>query len=183
MPVNNDSDVKIFKTSKKQESDTDILKTVEVLDINRKNGNLRKAKELGIIIADSEWVIINDLFGKEKETVVKQQIGVLLMFSTEAALNYFLPSTQIAAIAIGSFHDRISEYDPSLYETVMESPGFSFYYLNIRKCQEDVPKAIGKAFAMLGQHDGDEAYIEKGKEVYTLALKNVEKKISEIDFN
>ena len=183
MPVNNDSDVKIFKTSKKQESDTDLLKTVEVLDMNRKNGNLRKAKDLGITIADVAWKTVKELFNKETDNEVKRQIGVLLMFSTEAALNYFLPSTQIAAIAIGSLHDRISEYDPSLYDTVMESPGFSFYYLNIRKCQEDVPKAIGKAFAMLCQHDGEEAYIEKGKDLYTAALKNVETQISKIKFN
>ena len=74
MPINNDSDVKIFKNSKKQESDTDLLRAVEVLDRNRKNGNLRKAKNLGLTIADIAQKTIIDIFSKEKDNEVKKQI-------------------------------------------------------------------------------------------------------------
>ena len=179
-----DSDIKIFKPSDKSEKDSDILACVEGMNHHRQNGNVDKAKILGTVLAESAFdderkELVDEVFLSKE---IFPQVCALMLFSTEAALNYYLPSQQLSAIAINSLHEKIDEQNSPIYEDVMNSPAFSFYYLSVRKGGNDIPKDIGEAFSMLCRHEGEDVFIEEGKKLYNMILELVQSKISQIGF-
>jgi len=182
---NDDSDIKIFNPSSKDDRDHDILNLVESIDHHRRNGNILRARKLGQKLSEiaMEPETMDELLAGGFESPEDiTEAGVLLLFSTEAALNYFLPTTQLSAIAISSLHECLDETKSEFFTNVVESPAYSFYYLSVRKGGEDVDRNIGEAFAMLCHHEGDETYIEKGKAIYNMALHEVEKDVRNADF-
>lgn len=179
-----DSDIKIFKPSEKSAKDGDVLSFVEGMNYHRQNGNVEKAKELGTKLAGNSFeknlkesldsVFLSDEFF--------HQVCALVLFSTEAALNYFLPSQQLSTIAINALHESLSSKKLEFYDSIINSPAFSFYYLSVRKGGTDIPKDIGEAFAMLCRKENDSHFIEEGSKIYSAILDFVEKEISEARF-
>lgn len=180
-----DSDIKIFSCSKPPENDGDILSFVEGMHHHRQNGNVEKAKSLGILLG-------NYLYSEEYKPLIKDekflaeplypQLCSLILFSTEAALNYFLPSQQLSTIAINSMHEVLDGKNSPIYASLKVSPAFSFYYLSVRKGGADIPGDIGEAFAMLCRHENEPDFVSQGKSVYTDFLKLIEEKIIKINF-
>lgn len=180
-----DNDIKIFNPEKNKKADAEMLEMVEALDHHRRNGNAGRARKLG---KDLAKLALND---ELKDSLTDEgflssdvitEVGVLLLFSTEAALNYFLPTTQLSAIAIASLHDKLGQAESEFYKNVIESPAYSFYYLSIRKGGADVASDIGEAFAMLCRHEGDQKFIEEGKHIYNMVIREVEKDIKKANF-
>lgn len=180
-----DSDIKIFKPSKQIDKDGGVLASVEGMNHHRQNGNVDKAKELGTKLADLAFdaknkdLISDDIFLSQD---IFPQVCALVLFSAEAALNYYLPSQQLSAIAINSLHEVLSSKKLPVYDTLMSSPAFSFYYLSVRKGGTDIPGDIGDAFAMLCRHEEDKVFIEEGKKLYNKVLEIVENEILKIQF-
>ncbi|MCQ2460549.1 MAG: hypothetical protein MJ115_00175 [Clostridia bacterium] len=180
-----DSDIKIFDPSKKKEQSGDMLSYVEGMAHDRQNGNVDKAKELGVNIAlsiydeDQPSKLSDEIFLSAE---IFPQLCALMLFSTEAALNYYLPSQQLSAIAINALHEVMSRNNLPIYEEIKEGPAFSFYFLNVRKGGNDIPHDIGKAFAMLCNRANDSAFIEEGARLYALVLDDIQKQIAEIKF-
>lgn len=178
-----DRDIKIFG-DEASSSEDEFLSQIEALNHHRQNGNVAKARQLGknlyaFVTDDTHKAEIRDpdfLVGK-----LFVKTGVLAMFSVEAALNMYLPSTQLSTIAITELHRQLSKTASPIYEKVMESPAFSFYYLNVRK-GGDVATDVGKAFAMHCRHEGEEKYISQGKRVYERVVGEVQRQIEEMDF-
>lgn len=185
MAFHEDSDIKIFNSSKADETESEVLNLVESMDNDRKNGNFTKANKLGTTLAR---LAVDEETKKELGAFLFEdpdlycQVGVLLLFSTEAALNYFLPSTQLSTIAIMALHNALCDVEDVWYKDVLESPAYSFYYLSIRKGTDNVPLAIGESFAMLCKHEGDEQFITAGTNLYLSVLKEVEKDVLAADF-
>lgn len=178
-----DSDIKIFGSESK-EADQEFLRQIEALDHNRQNGNVKKARALGrklyTIVMDEETRLeIGDPDFSEGKLLVK--VGVLALFSTEAALSQYLPSAQLSTIAIAEMHRLLAKTDSPVYEKVMESPAYSFYYLSVRK-GGDVAGEIGKAFAMNCRHEGEEKYIAEGRYIYERVTQEVHRQIEKMDF-
>lgn len=180
-----DADVKIFKPSKKADKDGGVLSFVEGMSYHRQNGNVAKAKELGKIVA-KEYL---DDSNKVKNSgnvflsdVYFPQTCALMLFSMEAAFNYYLPSQQLSTIAINAFHEELTDKNLPIYDSVMASPAFSFYYLSVRKGGDNIPKDIGEAFAMLCHRENDVDFIDEGKKLYTSVLDNISSKIIEAKF-
>ena len=179
-----DDDIKIFG-SENTEADAEFLRQIESLDHHRQNGNVEKAHALGkklyTIIVDEETKLeIGDKDFAEGKLLIKT--GVLALFATEAALNMYLPSAQLSTIAISEMHRLLAKTDSPVYEKVMESPAYSFYYLSIRKGGADVSEEIGKAFAMNCRHEGEEKYIAEGKYIYERVTREVRRQIDKIGF-
>ena len=180
-----DSDIKIFNPDKKAENDSDMLSFVEGMNHHRQNGNVDKAKELGTLLGnyayseDYKDLIPDNVFSDEN---VHAQVCSLILFSTEAALNYYLPSQQLSTIAINSMHEVLNSKNSPMYASLKVSPAFSFYYLSVRKGGTDIPGDIGEAFAMLCRHEGEEKYINEGKNIYNKFLQLVEEQITKIQF-
>ena len=181
-----DSDVKIFKPSKKADKDGGMLSFVEGMNYHRQNGNVDKAKELGKGLALSYHNENNQIVKLSSNVFMTEpffpQVCTLMLFSIEAALNYYLPSQQLSTIAINAFHEELSSDSLPLYETAMASPAFSFYYLSVRKGGDNIPKDIGEAFAMLCHRENDVDFIDEGKSIYTQVLAEISKRIVDEKF-
>lgn len=181
-----DSDIKIFKPSKQIDKDGGVLAFVEGMNHHRQNGNVEKAKELGTSLADlafddkNKKIISDEIF---LSSDIFPQVCALVLFSAEAALNYYLPSQQLSAIAINALHEVLSAKKLPIYETLISSPAFSFYYLSVRKGGTDIPGDIGEAFAMLCRREEDKMFIEEGKKIYNKLLEIVENEIVKIGFS
>jgi len=182
--MNEDSDIKIFDPGQKGSGDSDVLNMVELIDHHRRNGNVGRARKLGVTLAKVAMHVqpseeLDDAFlGPD----VYPEVGVLVLFCAESALNYFLPATQLSAIAISSLHETLGDTHSELYKNIVESPAYSFYYLSVRKGGENVSQSIGETFAMLCRREGDPEFIACGKRVYETVLKEVEKKTKEAGF-
>lgn len=175
-----DSDIKIFTPEQQKRTDNDILDLVESIDHHRRNGNVARARELGkdLVKVALRENVMDGFAGEEFRTLeVTTEIGVLLLFSTEAALNYFLPNAQLSAIAISSLHEAMESQESEFFKNVVESPAYSLYYLSIRKGGEDVARSIGESFAKLCKKPDSEAFIEEGKRIYEMAVNEVEKDV------
>ncbi len=180
-----DNDIKIFTSKKAAPADQDILSMVEAMNEQRRNGNTKKAEMLGyalatVALSDETKAELTDPCFFEAETY--DQVGVLQLFSAEAALNYFLPSSQLSVLAITALHKRLDELESDFYKNVVESSAYSFYYLSVRKGGEDVATDIGKTFAMLCKNEGNELYINQGRHIYNMVLHEVEKEVKNLDF-
>lgn len=181
--IREDSDMKIFGAPE-SEADAEFLRQIEALDHHRQNGNMEKARDLGrklydIVAADSARNNPRDPDFTEGKLLIKA--GVLALFSTEAALNMYLPSTQLSTVAITEMHRLLAKTNSPIYEKIMESPAYSFYFLTIRK-GGDVAGEIGKAFAEHCRHEGEEKYIEEGRYIYETVNTLVQKQIQAMDF-
>ncbi len=185
MPVKDDSDVKIFIPSKRADKDGGVLSYVEGMNHHRQNGNVEKAKQLGEYIAELAFEsglsenISDEIFFTDE---FYSQLCALMLFSAEAALNYYLPSQQLSATAINSLHERLIEKNHPVYDNVMSSPAFSFYYLSVRKGGTDIPTDIGEAFAMLCRQENNDKFIAQGKNLYSMILGVIEAKIIDLKF-
>lgn len=182
--MNDDRDIKIFG-SPEQDGDAEFLRQIELLDHHRQNGNVEKARVLGgrlfdLVKEDADSP--KDLDPEFLEGKMPVKMGVLAMFATEAALNMYLPSTQLSTIAIAELHRLLAKTQSPVYEKILESPAYSFYYLSLRKGFEDPGREIGKAFAEHCRREGEEKFIEHGKYIYEAVVKEVQHQIDLMDF-
>ena len=180
-----DNDVKIFDPSKKTEQPDDAIAFVEGMSHHRLNGNVDKAKELGVELALS--IYDEDQSAKLSDEVflsseIFPQLCSLILFSTEAAFNYYLPSPQLSAIAINSLHEVMSRSNLPIYDEIMANQSFSFYFLSVRRGGENIAHDIGKAFAMLCNHKDDEKFVAEGERLYNCILNDVQQKITDMQF-
>lgn len=185
MAYTEDNDVKIFDPSKKDDNPSDIMSFVEGMAHHRQNGNVDKAKELGVELAlaiydENQTAKLSDSIFLSAE--IFPQLCALMLFSTEAAFNYYLPSPQLSAIAINSFHEVMSRNNLPIYDEIMTGPEFSFYFLSVRKGSEHIAEDIGKVFAMLCKHKDDPKFIEEGQRLYTLTLNEIQQMITDMKF-
>ena len=184
MAYKEDSDIKIFDGSH-AEHDEEFLRQIEALDHHRHNGNVQKARQLGRNL----YELVKEDAGREKdvdpdfkEGKMPVKAGVLAMFTAEAALNMYLPSTQLSTIAIAELHRLLAKINSPVYEKILESPAYSFYYLCLRKGGDDAIEEIGRAFSEHCRHEGEEKYVQYGRYIYEVVTKEVQKQIDLMDF-
>ncbi|MDR0315247.1 MAG: hypothetical protein LBH71_04785 [Oscillospiraceae bacterium] len=187
MGMDNDSDVKIYGQSGEDEDrDRDeTIRLIEETHRQRKNGNSQKAKQLGkdlAAIAPGEKYFPENLEDEFMEASVLEQVCALLLFSSEAALQYYLPSPFLSTIAINTLQDRLSAQENPLYTAALDGSAFSLYYLDVRKEDEGRPNDVGAVFARLCAKQGYEKYELMGKDIYTNSLKNIRDRIKSFKF-
>lgn len=181
----NDNDMKIFHLNTASDVNADTLAAVAEMDKQRQNGNSDKARRLGKYLAKAAF---KGAFDRDMSNAIPHsdpvltQVGVLMLFTTEAALNSMLPSTVLPTIAISSLHNHLHDMESEFHQNVTESSAYSFYYLSLRKNPENVAQGIGETFAMLCQHAGEEAYIKEGIHIYEITLHEVEKQVNAMEF-
>ncbi len=184
MAYKEDSDIKIFGTPEPV-IDDEFPRQIEELNHHRQNGNFAKAKQLAQKLYDlfmEDDSLIMDTEPEFQEGKMPVKSGVLVMFSAEAALNMYLPSTQLSAITVAELHQLFASVQSPIFEKVLESPAYSFYYLSLRKGGEEAIEDIGKAYAEHCRHEGDEKFIEHGKHIYNVVQKEVLKQINLMEF-
>lgn len=177
---NDDSDMKIagekFGPPKTPE-DTEF--TAEMLDQEKSNGNLSRARRLGAIMADE----VTSIEGGQltNDAVVLTQRRILLAFAVEVGLDKFLPNTLLSQTAQSVFYETLSQTASAFYEDLQESGAFSFYYLCVREGR-DIEINVGKTFASLCGKVNDLALTILGKEMYLHFIDQVRYYTESMDF-
>ena len=186
---NEDYDIKIFSPVKKVPEPEAVVLADE---IKRQvvSGNLQKARDLGKAIAQSfreaaeKKELLNmsvDCGIKELTRDIKDQAIILSVFTAEYALNHYLTDSILSTTAISQLYDTLTADSSELYNNLLASTAFSFYYMNTDVKNIDT-EIIGKTFAVLCDDDYNESLFCYGKTVFTTSLEAYRNAITNVDF-
>lgn len=183
---NDDHDIKIFEKRSPLYDDDNFA---EEFEIERKNGNLERARELGAIIAneiinldpDSEFYFcdINVDIGWRDNLYLQSRL--LMAFAVEIGLTKHISSAILSFTALNSYYDRIKEEMPFFYDSIIGDRAFSFYYLAMR-CGDNLDLSISETFAMLCGNADNKDYERLGDALFYRFSAAVEKLCSDIGF-
>lgn len=187
---NEDFDIKIFVPIKK-DNESESVVIVDEMKRQVISGNLQKARKLGEMIADSFheaaekeelWTIAEECNVPELDRRIKDQAIILSVFTAEYVFNHYMPDQILSTAAISTLYDTLTEDSPELYNNLLASTAFSFYYMNLDG-KETAPEVIGKTFAVLCDDDDNENLLCYGKTVFITSLENYKKAVESIDFS
>ena len=181
-----DSDMKIVgeKPSSDVKKNKELYGDITEYEKAKANGNIKKAKELGVLLA-AEFVSVCKkdeltISENDSESLIAQKV-LLLSFTVMAGLEEFCPNITIANAARTAFFDELNVLDKGLFEKSSDTGAFSFYYLSFRRGTE-VDRRVGQTFAMLCSHDGDPIYQELGEALYCWFLSTVQNYVKNTEF-
>lgn len=181
-----DADIKIFGSSKTEKEVDVLVNMMEVMKVQRENGNVDRAKELGTKIANQICVPerINKSFlekvseFKDNDAIV-EQMKLLATFAAEAEIHVALEKYSVSMTAVNALYDELLKLDDDLYDNITDA--FTYYYLVLRK-GGDIDFYMGKKFAKLCG-DGHNEKLEKlGTETFIAAKKLTSAEIEKLGF-
>lgn len=177
----NDDDVKIFHPKKSDNSGADFAALAALTDEFRRNGNVRKAEELGRSLAtlSPESLCPEQTAGLPNNVLF--QLRVLMIFSAQLALHKYMPHPVLATQATNALYAELEQNAEGLFANIYEGSSFSFYYLPVRK-NKNVEQEIGRNFAMLCDKDDYEPYIALGKQVFAAVDADVYDRVEALQF-
>ena len=189
---NEDFDIKIFSPVKIT-SDKEAEPVVIADEMKRQviSGNMQKARMLGRLIADSFreaaekeelWNMASCCNITELDRNIKDQAIILSVFTAEYAFNHYMPDPLLSTTAITSLYATLTEESPELYNNLLASTAFSFYYMNLDG-NETAPEVIGKTFAGLCNNKSNPDLLCYGKTVFVTSLENYKKAVENVDFS
>ena len=188
-----DNDIKIYEGSKSVNITSAVMNTFEVMNFHRENGNLQKAKDLGIRLATLSPTDDDAKHGKGIDLIsglpqrfhtqdIVYQIKVLLVFAAETVLQSEIRDEILATTAINAMHDKIREDMPVFFSNISSSAAFTFYCLALKK-RGEVTENIGNAFAMMCDvQKNTDSFVSAGKSVWEKAVKGLKDEIAKVDF-
>lgn len=185
-----DQDMKIFTTSQRSLEFAEAERVVAELEHERQNGNLARARQLGVRLAEEVSKIgePGNIFGylisaeensQAAETV--QQRKILLAFAIESSIAVYSPSKLIGTTILNTYYEMLSTCAKDFYDTISFAGAFSLYYLDLRRGIK-VSRAIGKTFAKLCGKEDDKVYEELGYALNCRFYDTVCKLVDEADF-
>ncbi len=174
-------DVKIYN-NKKSDENSELSVVLEMMKEHRANGNIDKAKALGLRLSNMEIKFEELVSPKFMKSDIIYQIKVLFVFAAEANLQMLISSPLLATTAINAMYDEIQRSSQGFYENISDGVAFTFYYTGV-KDGGDIAKNVGEAFAMLCSVEDNESFIETGKILYEVATKAVADEVEKADFS
>lgn len=162
-----DSDIKIagdhpseqVAKNKAQPLQEDIA---DLLHINRENGNLDKARELGKRLATD---ICNFRTSQKYSEQTVLEMKTLWAFVIDYGFGKLLPNSIVSQTASNEFMMAIKNIDEEFYDYIQIAGSYSRYVLHSRK-SDDLSERIGKSFAEFALHEGDRSWTEKGGQLF-----------------
>lgn len=190
-----EEDVKIFSAQKAKAEKTqtvnnniDELSLIKEMDSERSNGNLAKAKNLGLNLANifiDEKSInegLQELIGTlETNKEILFQIRILMVFGAEREIGRLLKKALLCSTAINALHDKIHDDNLTFYNEFSDGAEYSFYYLALKSSGDKV-KSIGRSFAMLCGRENDFRYKELGEKLWIKTITEVDEIIGSYKF-
>lgn len=181
-----DNDIKIFGGSKIENEADVLIRIVEIMKKQRANGNMERAKDLGVTIARQIYSPEN-ISSSVKEAIeqyksddeIYEQIKMLVTFAAEAQIHLLLEKYSVSTMAVNSLYDELIKLDEDLYDNITNA--FTFYYLELRK-GGDVPALLGRRFAKLCGNGDDENLVKLGGEIFTSISDIIKEEIEATDF-
>lgn len=183
MRIDDDSDMKIagddFGPAGAGNEEESVEATARLLEQEKQNGNLSRARRLGAIMAEDVTAIEGD--GMTVDSALLTQRRILLAFAVEVGLDAFLPNNLVAQTAQNIFYNTLHITAPSFYDDLQESGAFSFYYLCVRDGRQ-VERRVGETFASLCGKAGNEEYARMGQELYIHFIAQVKQFTDTLEF-
>lgn len=187
MNINDDFDVKIFSPAKKAQETEPVIIADEMKRLVV-SGDLQKAKLLGKAIADTfpEAAEKKELINMAKDCSVelsreiKDQAIILSVFTAEYCLDRAMPSI-LSTTATSTLYDTLVADAPALYNKLLSSTAFSFYYMNLNSNTVSSDD-IGVTFAMLCGDKKSPALKCYGKTVFETSLMNYTNAVNDFEF-
>ena len=133
-----DSDMKIVPdgaVEMPEPAEDSVEAMARLLDREKKNGNLSKARRLGARMAEEVASVegySTAAGGPAENPSLLPQRRILMAFAVEVGLDAFLPNNLVAQSAQNVFYDTLKILAPDFYDDLQESGAFSFYYLCVR---------------------------------------------------
>lgn len=181
-----DNDIKIFG-KKPDESSVDEFALITEMNIQRSNGNTDKARQLShrlsTLFVDEDGLLkmLEPVLGKiDYPKPIIYQMKILMFFTAEYCFNFELPNTLVKSTAINVLYDSIRDDASEFYQEFSDCAEYSFYYLAVKK--PDVPKAIGKTFAMVCQKENDIEMQTYGERLFSVVLEEIKNIIDSYHF-
>lgn len=175
-----DSDMKIAEDDfRPKEKADDSDETAQLLEKEKQNGNLSRARRLGAIMAEEVSAIEGSR--KTDDSAILTQRRILLAFAVEVGLDAFLPNTLLSQTAQSIFYDTLRATASAFYEDLQESGAFSFYYLCVRE-KGDVDTKVGQTFASLCGKANDVDLAQRGAALYKRFIDQVHAFADTMDF-
>ena len=142
MGLEDDRDMKIAGDDFEpvNEAGADVGHEAQLLEQEKENGNLSRARRLGAILADE-------------------------VSAVEVGLDALLPNSLTAQTAQDIFYNSLRVTAPRFYDDLQASGAFSFYYLCVRDGRQ-VEEKVGETFASLCGKKDDPAYARMGQELF-----------------
>ncbi|MBR5497804.1 MAG: hypothetical protein IKV76_07485 [Clostridia bacterium] len=187
--MHEDFDIKIFSPVKK----TVDSEPVVIADEMKRQvilGNLQKAKLLGKTIADyfheaaekeELWNMAKCCNVTELDRNIKDQAIILSVFAAEYYLNISLADAILSTAALTTLYDNLTSALPKLYNELLSSTAFSFYYMNVDRKAADAA-VVGETFAMLCGDKNSEELRCYGACVFNTSIEQYKDLTAEIDF-
>ena len=187
---NEDFDIKIFSPVKKRE-DEEPVAIADEMKRQVLSGNLQKAKDLGRSVAEffpvaaekeELWNMAKDCCVTELDRNLKDQAIILSVFTAEYFLNLYLTDAILSTSALTVLYDTLTTNLPELYNDLLSSTAFSFYYMNVDRKHADA-QIIGQTFAMLCGDKNSKELCCYGESVFNTTLEHYKEIADSVNFN
>ena len=150
-----------------------------LLEQEKENGNLSRARRLGAILAEEVSAVEGD--SPTENSALLTQRRILLAFAVEVGLDALLPNGLTAQTAQTIFYDTLRATAPQFYDDLQASGAFSFYYLCVRDGRQ-VEERVGETFASLCGKKGDPACEQTGRELFRRFSGQVKRFVDTLEF-
>ncbi|MDD2362194.1 MAG: hypothetical protein PHH84_04460 [Oscillospiraceae bacterium] len=162
--ITDDGDMKIAGDDfvQAQESD-DSEATAKLLNEEKANGNLSRARRLGAILAEDVAAVEGDCPADVTQYMTQKRI--LMAFAVEVGLETYLPNSLLSQTAQNIFYETMRNTAPAFFEDLQGSGAFSFYFLCVRDGR-NVERCVGETFATLCSRPGDKKLSKQGEDLY-----------------
>jgi len=177
---NDDSDMKIVgdvldaaEIEAAETADTALL-----LEREKENGNLSRARRLGAILAEEVSASEGERPSDETGVAETTQRRILLAFIAETGIEALLPNSMLVETAQSVFYSTLRVTAPVFFEDLQDSGAFSFYRLRIADLWmewDDVslfPK-IGETYAALCGKPESVRLANEGARIYAAFVEQV----------
>ena len=176
-----DEDIKILGEQKSDEESFEELFLRE-----RENGNVKKAHDLGVALAqkviESEQKI-HDFLDADNFMSYARQKRLLLAFVIHSNLNLYCKNSILTETAKADFNSVLRKNSPVTTNDMNEGTAFTLYYLAKRTHDEsEVPLEIGKCFSELCGTKNSKVFINLGRELYLEFEKIAKTEVRKADF-
>ncbi|MCD7774395.1 MAG: hypothetical protein LUG85_09540 [Clostridiales bacterium] len=187
MSKNEDYDIKIFSPAKAAD-ETEPVVIADEMKRQVISGNIQKAKKLGKDIADSfpqaaekkELINMAKDCGVDLTRMIKDQAIILSVFTAEYCIDRSMPSI-LSTTATSMLYDTLIEDSPDLYNNLLSSTAFSFYYMNL-KSNKVSSEDIGVTFSMLCGDKNSSALRCYGQTVFEHSFEEYKNSVEAVDF-
>lgn len=179
-----DSDIKIAGSKMPDNANEgfgeDMDEVAQLIMREKQNGNITKAKKLGISFVDT--IFSDDVFtsGSDDSFFIKQ-VKMLITFTVDLCMDNGMPNKILSQSAQNIFYEQVRLRDPVFYDEIQTMGAFSMYLLCARS-EAANSVAIGEDFAKLCKKENDEECKKLGQKIFEYYLAICREKIKNAGF-